>query len=147
MAESVMCINMTAIIVIITMMIVGIIMDSQDIVTHKVLPTILDLRIVVVATTMAHKAVATAHHSESAPIIHQSSPRSRGIHRGSVPQAVLYSPPPVLVDSVRSLYRVRVESTRTAQTMLAIKKNAQSPCGLHADLLKFTIKKTIILKY
>jgi hypothetical protein len=49
--------------------------------------------------------------------------------------------------SVRSLYGVRMESTRTARTMLVKKKNARSPCGLRADLLNFTIKKTIILKY
>jgi hypothetical protein len=41
-------------------MIVRIIVESQDIVTHKVLPTIVYLRIVVVATTMACKAAATA---------------------------------------------------------------------------------------
>jgi hypothetical protein len=38
-------------------------------------------------------------------------------------------------------------SLRTARTMLVKKKNARSPCGLRADLLNFTIKKTIILIY
>jgi hypothetical protein len=45
--------------------------------------------------------------------------------------------------SVRSLYGVRMESARTARTMLVKKKKARSPCGLRADLLKFTIKKLL----
>jgi hypothetical protein len=32
--------------------------------------------------------------------------------------AVLYSPPPVLADSMQSLYGVHMESAQTAQTML-----------------------------
>jgi hypothetical protein len=48
---------------------------------------------------------------------------------------VLYNPPPVHMESA--------QTARTARTMLVIKKKAQSPCGLCADLLKFTRKKLL----
>jgi hypothetical protein len=81
-----MCIDMTAVIVIITKMIVRIIVDSQDIDMDKVLPTIVDPRMVVVVTIMACKAVAPTHHSRSVLIICQVFPQSRGIHGGLAPQ-------------------------------------------------------------
>jgi CHAT domain-containing protein len=94
------------------------------------------------------------HHIKSSPWIHLAC-HGQQDPNDPLKSAVLYTPPPVLADSVRTP-QIRASSVwsphgvhmdYTDHVSLLKKKKAWSPCGLRADLLKFTRKNTITLKY